>query len=170
MTITFRKVKSKFLRKRNLSSSRCAYADTFGVALYWCKMLIVISVCCESSRSHSEGGKSSMVLASTLKKCTLKFQITTSVALHLWHPGGTSSISIWHLLQMIIFIASDTSLSRMCFLGIMPARFSRCINVWYVRVSSWSLQLLSGSIRMTLLSIPTITMMYLLPCWERVGN
>ena len=71
---------------------------------------------------------------------------------------------------MMVFIAVDTSLSRMCFWGTMPACFSQSIIVQYALVSSASVQFLMGSTRMELLSISTMTMMYLLPHLNLVGN
>ena len=71
---------------------------------------------------------------------------------------------------IIDFRASDTSFSSMCFLGIIPDRRSLNIIVMYARMSSSSLKLLMGSTSIALLSISTITMMYLLPCCEHVGN
>ena len=72
---------------------RWACAEMVGVALDWRSRLRVISVC-GKSLSHKVSGKSSETPASMLRKCALKFQLATSVALHLWQPGGTSSYSM----------------------------------------------------------------------------
>ena len=58
----------------------------------------------------------------------------------------------------------------MCFFGIIPALRSLIIIDLYAHVSSSSLRLLIGSTSIALLSVSTITMIYLLPCYERVGN
>ena len=58
----------------------------------------------------------------------------------------------------------------MCFLGIIPACRSLNIIALYDRVSSSSLRLFIGLTSIALLSISTITMMYLFPSRERVGN
>ena len=84
--------------------------------------------------------------------------------------GGASSTDILHSSLMIVFVASDTSLSRMCFFGTMPARCNRVINTLYAWASLWSLLLVMGLTKITLLSISTMTMMFLLPCWDCVGN
>ena len=150
------------------SPLRCAYADTFGVALDCRIRLTVISVC-GRSLSHKLGGKSSATPASTLRKWALKFRIATSAALRRWHPGGTSSMLSLHLSRMWFFMFSDTSLSRTCFLGSMPARLRRRMRALYALIISASLRLFIGSTRMALLSISTITMMYLFPRCDRVG-
>ena len=64
----------------------------------------------------------------------------------------------------------DTSLSSMCFFGIIPGRRSLNIISLYARVSSSSLHFLMHFTSIALLSISTITMIYLLPCCEHVGN
>jgi hypothetical protein len=74
------------------------------------------------------------------------------------------------VLQMWFFMFSETPLSSMCFFGTMPARFSQLRSASYALIISASLQLFMGSTRMALLSILTITMMYFLPCCERVGD
>jgi hypothetical protein len=57
----------------------------------------------------------------------------------------------------------DTSLSRTCFLGTMPAHLSWSRSAFYARIILSSLQFFMGSTRMVLLLISTMTMMYLLP-------
>ena len=141
----------------------------FGFALDWRKRLSVISVY-GSSLSHSEDGKYSAVPANTLRKCALNFLTDTSAAFLRWHPGGTNSMSMWYLSRIIAFVASDTSLSRTCLLGTIPARFNCVIIARYALVSSGSLQLFIGSNRIALLSMSTITMTYLFPLCKRVGN
>ena len=84
-----------------------AYADTVGVALDWKSKLIVTSAC-RSSRSQRSLGKSSETPAMMLMKCALKFRMSTSAALRLWAPGGTSSSYILYYYLMRIFIISDT--------------------------------------------------------------
>ena len=64
----------------------------------------------------------------------------------------------WHFLSII------------CFLGIIPACSSLNIIALYARVSSSYLWSFMGSTSIALLSISTITMMYLLPRCEHVGN
>ena len=88
--------------------------------------------------SHKLSGESSATSARTLSKWALKFRIVTSAALCQWHPGGTNSISILYFLRMIAFITSETSLSRTCFLGTMPAHFNHVTKTWYDRVNSES--------------------------------
>ncbi len=83
---------------------------------------------------------------------------------------GTSSIAILYLSLIIEFIASDTLLSRMCFFGTIPACSNHVINTQYALASSWSFLLPMGSTKIALLSISTMTIMYLLPCWDRVGK
>jgi len=116
--------------------------------------LSVISVC-GRRRSHNEGGKSSAVPAKMPKKWALKFRMVTSAAFQRWHPGGTSSIAILYSSLIIVFIASDTSLSRMCFFGTIPACCKCVINTRYTLASSWSFLLLMGSTKIALLSIST---------------
>ncbi len=70
----------------------------------------------------------------------------------------------------VILYLSDTSLLRTYFLGTMPARFSWSMSALYARIILASLQFFMGSTRMVLLSISTITMMYLLPQRDWVGN
>ena len=84
--------------------------------------------------------------------------------------GGTYSMSNLHVSHMWFFMFSDTSLSKKCFLGTMPACFSHSRSALYTRVISSSLQLFMGSTRMVLLSISTMTMMCLLPHCKCVGN
>ena len=93
---------------------RCAYAYTLGVALDCPRRLIVASAC-GSSRSHNVGGELVAVPTNMLRKCALKFRMATSAALRRWQPGGTNSSIIFYSSQMMVFIAFDTSLSRMCF-------------------------------------------------------
>ena len=71
---------------------------------------------------------------------------------------------------IIIFRDSDPSFSSICFLGIIPARRSLNIIAMYAHVISSSLQFFMGSTSITLLSISTITMMYLLPRCECVES
>ena len=63
-----------------------------------------------------------------------------------------------------VFIVSDTSLSRICFFGTIPALFSRSIIVLYAHISSGSFLLFNGSTKITLLSISTI----MLPVWFKI--
>ena len=65
--------------------------------------------------------KSCAIPARTLRKCSLKYLIATSVAFLWCAPGGTSSICILYSSCIIVFRASYTSLYNMCFLGIIPA-------------------------------------------------
>ena len=113
--------------------------------------------------------KSCAIPARTLRKCSLKYLIATSVAFLWCAPGGTSSICILYSSCIIVFRASDTSLSNMCFLGSIPAVHSLIIIARYARMSSSSLRLLMGSTSIALLLISTITMMNLFPCCECVG-
>ena len=131
--------------------------------------LSVISVC-GSSRSHRLIGKSSATPANTLRKCALKFRMATSAAFLLWHPGGTNSICILHVSLMCSFMFSEISLSRTCLMGTTPALRNRVISASYARIISASFLLVIGSTRIALLSISTITMMYLLPRCDLVGN
>ena len=68
------------------------------------------------------------------------------------------------------FIASDTLLSRMCFFGTILACCRRVINTRYALMSLWPFLLLMGSTKIALLSILTMSIMYLLPHWDCVGN
>ena len=56
---------------------------------------------------------------------------------------------------MIVFVASDTSLLRMCFFGTIPARCKRVINTRYALASSWLFLLVMGLTEIALLSIST---------------
>ena len=134
-----------------------------------CNRLSEISVC-GRRRSHNEGGKSSAAPANALQKRALKFRMATSAPFLRWQPGGTSSIAILYSSLIIVFVASDTLLSRMCFFGTIPACSNHVINTRYALASSWSFLLLMGLTKITLLSILTMTIMYLLPHWDRVGN
>ena len=134
-----------------------------------CSRYTLISVC-GSSQSHNDGGKPFTVPAKTLIKCALEFLMASSAALRWWHPGGTSYIYIWYSSRMLFFIDPNTSFSKMCFLGTIPARFNQSIMVRYTLVSSASLRLFSGSIRMTLMLISTMTIIYLFPLLNLVGN
>ena len=71
---------------------------------------------------------------------------------------------------MMVFIAVDTSLSRIYFWGMMLACFSRNIVERYDLVISASVRFLMVSTRIALLSISTMTMIYLLTCLDLVGN
>ena len=124
---------------------------------------------CGSSRSHRFSGKSSATPAITLRKCVLKFRIATSAAFRRWHPGGTNSISSLHVTWMWCFMLSETSLSNTCLRGLLPACCSRARSASYARIISSSFLLFIGSTRMALLSISTITMMYLFPLCDRFG-
>ncbi len=116
--------------------------------------LSVISVC--SNRwSQRFWGKSSATPANTLRKCDLKLRMATSAAFRRWHPGGTNSMFILQVLQMWFFMFSKALLSSTCFLGVMPALFSRSNNALYARIISASLRLFIGSTKMALLSIST---------------
>ena len=108
--------------------------------------------------------------ASTLRKCALKLLIDTSAAVLWCVPGGTHSSCILYFPCIIFFGASDTPLSSMCFLGIIPTLHSLSIIDLYAHVSFSSLKFLMGSTSITLLSIYTFVMMYLLPHCEYVGN
>ena len=55
-------------------------------------------------------------------------------------------------------------------MGALPARRNRVISASYARIISASFRLVIGSTRIALLSISTITMMYLLPRCDLVGN
>ena len=94
----------------------------------------------------------------------------TSAAFLRWVPGGTSSICILYSPCIIVFRGSDTSFSNMCFLVIISALCGISIILRYARVSSASLQLFMGSTSIALLSILTITMMYLFHRCDHVGN
>ena len=135
-----------------------------------CRSRLTVTSACGSSRSHNAGGKISAVPANTLRKQALKFQMATSAALRQYQPGGTNSSFILYSSRMMVFMAVDTSLSRMCFWVTIPACFSRSIMARYALVSSASMRFLMGSNRMALLSISTTTMMYLLPRLDLVGN
>ena len=110
--------------------------------------------------------------------CTGKATQEVSLKITDWHLYCIPAVGAWwhhfylnfYSSCIIIFRASDTSLYNIYFLGIIPARLSISIIVWYARVSSASLRFLMGLISIALLSISTITMMYLFPCCERVGN
>jgi hypothetical protein len=91
-------------------------------------------------------------------------------ALHWWHPVGTSSMSNLHVSQMCFFMFSDTSLSRTFFFGTMLAHFSESRSALCARIILASLRFFMGSTRMALLSISIVTMMYLLPLQDLVGN
>ena len=129
----------------------------------------MISVC-GSNLSHRFSGKSSATPANTLRKCVLKLRIATSAAFRLWHPGGTSSITSLHVTCMWCFMLSDTSLSSTCFRGVLPACRSLASNASYARIISSSFLFFIGSTSIALLSISTITMMYLYPRCDRFGN
>ena len=100
----------------------------------------------------------------------MKFRMAASAAFLRCVPGGTSSSCILYSYCIIFFRAYDTSLSSMCFLGIIPTCCSLKIIVVYDHLSSSSLRFLMGSTSITLLSISAITMMYLFPRFERIGN
>ena len=70
----------------------------------------------------------------------------------------------------MVFIAVDTSFSRIYFWGMMLACFSRSIVERYDLVISASVRFLMVSTRIALLSISTMTMIYLLTCLDLVGN
>ncbi len=53
-----------------------------------------------SIQSQRFGGKSSATPAKTLRKWALKLRKATLAALYLWQPGGTNSISSWHVSRM----------------------------------------------------------------------
>ena len=148
---------------------RWAYAKTLGVALDYRNRLIVISSC-GKSLFHDDGGKSCAVPISIIRKCALKFRMATSAEFLRCVPCGISSSFIFYSSCIIVFRASDTSLSSMCFLGIIPDHCSLNIIALYARMSSSSLRLFMGSTSITLLSISTIIMMYLLPRCDHVGN
>ena len=114
---------------------RWAYAKTFGVALYCHNRLMFISACVRSLY-HNYGGKYRAVPASILRKRDLKFCMATSAAFLRCVPGGNNSSCILYSSCIIVFRASDTSFSSMCFLGIIPARRSLNIIALYSRVSS----------------------------------
>jgi hypothetical protein len=65
---------------------------------------------------------------------------------------------------------SDTSLSRTCFLWTMLACFSQNRSALYACIILASLRFFMGLTRMALLSISTITMMYLFPQRDWMGN
>ena len=135
---------------------RWAYAKSFGVTLDWRNRLI--------------GGKYCAVPASKLRKCALKFHMNTSAAFSRCVPGGTRSSYILYSSCIIVFKASDISLSSMCFFGIIPALRRLRIMYLYAHVSSSSLWFLMGLTSIALLSIFPNTMVYLLPCCECIGN
>ena len=110
------------------------YAKTLGVALDYINRLIVISAC-GSSLYHNDEGISGVLPSSILRKCALKFRMATSAAFLLCAPGGTSSSCILYSYCIIVFRASETSLSSMCFLGIIPACRSLNIISLYVTVT-----------------------------------
>ncbi len=58
----------------------------------------------------------------------------------------------------------------MCFLETMPACFNQSRSALYARIILASLPFFMGSKRMALLAISTITMMYLLPQRDWMGN
>ena len=140
----------------------------------WCCIRLTqkidYDICLWEEAIPQRKGKSSATLARTLRKCALKCRIATSDALRRWQPGGTNSNFIFYLSRMTSFIACKTSLLRTCFLGTIPAFLSRITNTWYVRVNFESFRIFSGSTRMALLLISTITMRYLLPRWDFWGN
>jgi hypothetical protein len=131
--------------------------------------LIVISVC-GSSQSHKLGGKLLDTPVITLRKWALKLRMATSAEFSQWHHGGTNSMSNLCVSRIWVFMFLDTLLLRTCFFGTMPAQFSHWRSASYARIISASLRLFMGSTRMALLSISTITMIYLLPCCDCVGN
>ena len=131
--------------------------------------LVVISAC-GRSLSYNGGGNSGVVPTSILRKCALKFRIVTSAAFLWCVPGGTGSSCNLYFSCIVVFGVSDNSFSSMCFLGIIPACHSLNIIVLYARRSSLSFRLLMVLTSIVLLSISTITMIYLLPNCDRVGN
>ena len=86
--------------------------------------------------------------------------------------GGTSTsyICILYSSYIISLRDSDISLSKMCFLGIIPNSRNRNIIARYSFVRSTSLRFCRGLTRIALLSISTMTKMYLFPRCERVGS
>ncbi len=136
-----------------------------------CRIRLIVILVCGSSQSQRFGGKPSRLhrlrcWGNGLWSCVW----LTLAALRLWHTGGTNSMSSLHVSRMWFFMFSDTSLSRTCFLGTMPARFSWSRSSLYARIILVSLQLFMGMTRMALLSISTITMMYLLPWKDPMEN
>ena len=120
-----------------------------------CRNRLSVFSVCGRRRSHNEGEKSSAAPANTLKKWALKFCKATSAAFLRWQPGGTSYIAILYSSLIIVFIASNTSLSRMCFFGTIPACINHVINTCNALSSSWLFLLLMGSTKIALLSIST---------------
>ena len=100
----------------------------------------------------------------------MKFRIAASDKFLPCVTGGTSSSCILYSSCMIVFRYSGTSFSNICFLGNIPALHSLSIISRYARVSSSSLRFLVGSTSIVLLSISTITMIYLFPCFGSVGK
>ena len=80
---------------------RWAYAETLEVALDCCNRLIVISAC-GSSMYQNDGGKSSAVPASILRKCAFKFRMATSATFLRCVPGGTNSSFILYSYRIIV--------------------------------------------------------------------
>ena len=96
--------------------------------------------------------------------------MATSAVFLWWQLGETSSIAILYLSLMIIFMASDTLLSLMCFVGTIPACCKRVINTQYALASLWSFLLAMGLTKIALMSILTMTNMYLLLHCDCMGN
>ncbi len=87
----------------------------------------MISIC-SRSWSHRLSGKLSATPASILRKCVLMLSMATSAAFYWWQPCGTSSIDNLHVSWMCSFMFSETSLSRTCFVGVIPACFSSSVG------------------------------------------
>ena len=116
-----------------------AYTKTLGVALD-CRNRLIVILACGRSLSHNDGGKSGALTASILRKCALKFRMENYAAFLRYLHDGTSSSCILYSSCIIVFRASDTSFSSICFLGIITARRSLNIIALYARVSSSSLR------------------------------
>ena len=126
-----------------------------------CNRLIVISAC-GRSLYHNDDVKYVALPASILRKCALKFCMATSAEFLWCVPGVTRSNCTFYSSCIIFFRGSYTSLSSICFLGIIPDCRSLNIIALYARVSSSYLRLFMGSTSIALLYISTIPMMYLL--------
>ena len=114
---------------------RCAYDGTFGVALDLRNRLIFISSC-GRILSRNDDGKFCAVPARTLRKCDLKFLISTSAAFLRCLLCGNSSIFIFNSFCIICFRAFDTPLSNMWF---PPCRGcdSICFLIWSCGGRHW---------------------------------
>ena len=96
--------------------------------------------------------------------------MVTSVGMRQWLPGGTSSMANLYLSLICCFMLCEISLSRMCFLGCTFACWSLLTSTSYALIIFLFLCDFIGLTKIMLLSMSTITIIYLLPCNEVCGN